>query len=175
MKTHTRITYSFMGVAAGAALLFVTGCGKPEEPAGDTTKPMSPAASEAPQPTEAPKPAAAEAQKTVEAAQSATQQVQAAASAAAQQAVSAASNQAATAVAASMAQVQSLIDKAKGLVGEEKYKDALGVVQQLSGMRLTPEQRTLVDGLKTQVQTALAKSTAPDAASALGNVLGGKK
>jgi hypothetical protein len=175
MKTHTRITHSIMGVAAGAALLFATGCGNSEQPAGDTTKTTSPSASEAPQTAQPPMPAAAEAQKTVEAAEPATQEAQAAAAATAQQTASAASNQAVTAVAASMTEVQSLIEKAKGLVTDEKYKDALTVVQQLSGLRLTPEQRSLVDGLKAQIQTALAKSTAPDAASALGNVLGGKK
>ncbi len=89
--------------------------------------------------------------------------------------VGAATNQAGAPVAAANSQVQALIDKAKGFVTDEKYKDALPVVQQLSSLRLTPEQRTLVDGLKAQIQTALAKSTASDAASALGNVLGGKK
>jgi hypothetical protein len=175
MKTITRITYSVLGIAAGAALLFATGCGKQEEPSGGATKITSPSASEAPPTAQPPMPAAAEAHKTAEAGQAATQEAQAAAASTAQQTVSGASNQAVTAVAASMTEVQALIEKAKGLVTDEKYKDALTVVQQLSGMRLTPEQRTLVDGLKAQIQTALAKSTAPDAASALGNVLGGKK
>ena len=61
------------------------------------------------------------------------------------------------------------------MVTNEKYKDALTVVQQLSNMKLTDEQQKLVEGLKTQVQTALAKATVSGAASALGNILGGKK
>jgi hypothetical protein len=142
------MAYTFMGITAGAALLLAVGCSKQEPPACDTTKQTSSPASETPKP---------------------------AAATAAQQVVSAASNQAGAAVAGSMSQVQTLIDKAKGLVTEEKYKDALTVVQQLSSLRLTPEQRTLVDSLKAQIQTALAKSTTSDAASAAGNVLGGKK
>ena len=55
------------------------------------------------------------------------------------------------------------------------YKDALTVVQQLASVKLTPEQRTLMDGLKAQIQTALAKDATSDAASALGNALGGQK
>ena len=148
MKTRNEITYVIMGATAGAALFLAVGCSKQEPPAGETAKPTSPAASEAPTP---------------------------AAATAAQQAVTAATNQAGAAVADSMSQAQSLIDKAKGLVADEKYKDALKVVQQLSSLRLTPDQRTLVDGLKAQIQTALAKSTTSDAASAVGNALGEKK
>jgi len=77
--------------------------------------------------------------------------------------------------AASNSQVQGMIDKAKGLVTNQKYQDALAVVQKLSSLQLTPDQQTLVDGLKTQIQTALAKNAASDAASSLGNILGGKK
>ena len=58
---------------------------------------------------------------------------------------------------------------------DRKYKDALTVVQQLASVKLTPEQRTLVDRLKAQIQTALAKDATPDAASALGNVLSRQK
>jgi hypothetical protein len=148
MKALNKITYT-MGITAGAALLFVAGCSKQEPPAGDNTKPTSSVATEA-----------RKASDTV--------------AAAAQQAVSAATNQAGATVADSMSQVHSLIDKAKGLVTDEKYKDALTVVRQLSSLTLTPEQRTLVDGLKTQIQTALAKSATSDAASAAGNALGGK-
>jgi hypothetical protein len=72
-------------------------------------------------------------------------------------------------------QVQVLIEKATGLVTDQKYQEALPIVQQLTGLQLTPEQQTLVDGLKTQIQTALAKKTTSDAASALGGALGGKK
>jgi hypothetical protein len=228
MKTHIKIMYSIMGVTAGAALLFVAGCSKQEQPASDTTKTTTPAASEAPKPAarqeaappaepatpavaagqattpaaEAAKPAAAasqatqptpdatqpaasaspaaapaaaEAQKAADAATTSSGAMKPALAAATQQAVSAATNQAGAAVAATTNQTQALIEKAKGLVTDQKYKDALTVVQQLASVKLTPEQRTLVDGLKAQIQTALAKDAASDATSALGNVLGGKK
>jgi hypothetical protein len=170
MKMQNKITHAIMGVAAGAALLLAAGCSKQEPPAGET-----------PKPAEAPKPAAEAASAAAAVSQAAAsvvtqaQQTAASVAAAAQQAVSAATNQAAAAGAEATSQVQTLIEKAKGLVTDEKYKDALTVVQQLASAKLTPEQRTLVDGLKAQIQTALAKSTTSDAASALGNALGGKK
>jgi uncharacterized protein HemY len=102
-------------------------------------------------------------------------EAQSAAAAAAQQATDTAASLTNAAAAASSSQVQALIDKAQGLVTNEKYKDALTVVQQLASVKLTPEQRTLVDGLKAQIQTALAKTTATDATSVLGNALGGQK
>jgi hypothetical protein len=75
----------------------------------------------------------------------------------------------------SQTMVQTLIDRAKSLVGDQKYSDALNTLSQLSNVKLTPEQQALVDSLKSQIQTALAKAGASDAASALGGVLGGKK
>jgi hypothetical protein len=174
MKMQFRITYCLINTTAAAALLFATGCGKTEQPSGETAKTTSPAANETPKGA-AESAATAAVQKTVEAAQAAGQQVQTAAVAAAEQALSAATNQAAATVAESMSQVQTLIDKAKGLVTDQKYKDALTVVQQLSSMKLTPEQRVLVDNLKAQIQTALATASGTNAASALGNILGGKK
>lgn len=116
-----------------------------------------------------------EAQRAVESPKAAAEHTQPTVAAAIEQTVKAAASQTNAAAAASTSQVQGLIDKAKGLVTNEKYQDALNVVQQLSSMKLTPEQQTLVDGLKAQIQTALAKATGADAASALGNVLGGKK
>jgi len=173
MKTHTRITYCLTTTTAAAALLFAAGCGKTEQPGGETGKATSPPAAEMPGTVQSA--ATAAVPKTVEAAQAVGQQVQTAAVAATQQTISAATNQAAAAVAESMSQVQMLIDKAKALVSDEKYKDALTVVQQLSSLKLTPEQRTLVDNLKAQIQTALATAAGTNAASAVGNILGGKK
>jgi hypothetical protein len=51
----------------------------------------------------------------------------------------------------STSQVQGLIDGAKAMVSEKKYSDALGAVQQLAGVKLNPEQLTLVEGLKVEV------------------------
>jgi len=71
--------------------------------------------------------------------------------------------------------VQSLIERAKSLVGDQKYTDALNTLNQLANIKLTPQQQSLVDSLKSQIQAALAKAGASDAASALGGVLGEKK
>jgi hypothetical protein len=209
------MTYSILGLTAGAALLLASGCSKPEQPSGEASKVTPPAASDMPKPPEAPTPAmepapavaaavpdasraasaaaseapkaaadavsqaasaaASEAQKAVESPKAAAEHAQPTVAAATEQAVKAAVSQTNTVAAASSTQVQGLIEKAKGLVTDEKYQDALKVVQQLSSLKLTPEQQTLMDGLKSQIQTALAKATGADAASALGNVLGGKK
>ncbi len=66
---------------------------------------------------------------------------------------------------------QGLIDKAKGLVAENKLSEASGVLQQLAGRTLTPEQTKLVDGLKEQIQKALAANATENAAGAVGNLL----
>jgi hypothetical protein len=191
-----KITYSILGLTVGAALFLANGCSKEQPPAGETPKAMNPVPSEAPQPAaepapavstpvpapaQAPSPAPSVAQPAVEAPKAATEQAPPTAATTAAEGVQAAATQAvatAAAAAASSAagtQVQALIDKAKGLVTNQKYQDALSTVQQLYGLKLTPEQQTLVDGLKAQIQTAMAKSAASDAASAVGNVLGGKK
>ena len=175
MKRHMKIPYSILGLIAGAVFLVASGCSKQEQPSGETSKVTPPAASDMQKAPEAPTPAAEPAPAAAAAAPEASQAASAAATDA-QKAVDAQKTAAEqTAKAAASTQIEGLIDKAKGLVTNEKYQDALNVVQQLSGMKLTSEQQTLVDGLKTQIQTALAKATGADAASALGNALGGKK
>ena len=86
--------------------------------------------------------------------------------------------QATAQVKAAQDQAQGLIEKAKAFVADKKYQDALASLNQLAGSKLTPDQQTLVDGLKAQIQAALAKAAGTGtnaAASALGGVLGGKK
>ena len=53
-----------------------------------------------------------------------------------------------------------LIEQAKNLIGQSKYSDALNILQQLSGMKLTPEQEQLVASLKDQIQKAMTGKTA---------------
>jgi SWI/SNF-related matrix-associated actin-dependent regulator 1 of chromatin subfamily A len=155
-----KMRQAILGVTVCAALALVSGCSKEEPSAGETPKATAESAS-----------GADTAKAVAEAASQAAGEAQKAAQAAATQAVV----EAADAAAAATAQAQALIDKAKNLVTDQKYQEALPVVQQLSNLKLTPEQQKLVDGLKAQIQAGLAKATAPDAASAAGNVLGGKK
>jgi len=72
-------------------------------------------------------------------------------------------------------EAQGFIDQAKAYVKDQKYQDALAVVQKLGNLKLTAEQQQIVNDLKTQIQNYLAKKTGADAASALGGALGGKK
>jgi outer membrane PBP1 activator LpoA protein len=136
------------GITLCAALAAVSGCGKQESP--------SPSA-ETSKPTEA---VAPEAKTTVDTSTAAVNQVTA---------------QATAQVNAGDQQAQGLIDRAKSLVADKKYEDALASLSQLASMKLTPDQQKLVDDLKGQIQAALGKTTAGDAASALGGALGDKK
>ncbi len=98
-----------------------------------------------------------------------------AAKASAEKAAGEVAKQAETAAAAASGTAQTLIDKARGLVTEKKYQDALTVLGQLSDLKMTDDQKKLVESLKTQIQKALAGQAATDGASAVGNLLGGKK
>ena len=118
-------------------------------------------------------PTADDANKAAEAAK--TEAAKAADAAKAEAAKVADAARAEAAKAADKAKAQEVIDKAKSLVGENKYQDALNTLQGLAGMKLTDEQQKLVDSLKKQIQDALAEKTASEAKSAAGDLLGGKK
>ena len=181
---------AILGVTVCAALILASGCSKEEPAAGEmpeTTAEPASGADATKAITEAASQTASEAQKaasqTVSQAQEAASQVATEAQQAASQAAGEAQNTAQTmatqakaeataATSAASGQAQALIDKAKALVTDQKYQDALTTLQQLASVQLTPEQQKLVDDLKAQIQTALAKKTASDA---LGGVLGGKK
>ncbi len=64
-----------------------------------------------------------------------------------------------------------LIDKARGLVAEQKFSDALGVLQQLAGQTLSGAQQKRVDGLKEEIQKALAAKTGENAAGTVEGLL----
>ena len=87
--------------------------------------------------------------------------------------------QTAAAAAPEQARIQSLIDTAKNLTGQNKYAEALKVIGELSNLKLSPEQQTLVDGLKKtaeqQAAQAVADKAAGGASKAIGDALGGKK
>ena len=98
---------------------------------------------------EAPK-AAAEVQKQAEAAQPAAQPA-----------------------ASSTSTTQSMIDKAKSLIADNKYSEAMDLLKRLSSMQLTPEQRKLVDDLMAQVQQAMPGAAAAEATQKAKNAVGG--
>jgi colicin import membrane protein len=165
---------------AAVLALGLAGCSKNESvtpAADDANKAASSAADAAAKTAEAAKVEAAkvaeatkaEAAKTAEAAK-----VEAAKTAEAAKVEAAKADQATKAEAAKVAEAakaQGLIDKAKSLVAEGKFSDASSVLQQLTGLSLTDEQKKLVDGLKEQIQKALAAKAAADAAGAAGNLL----
>lgn len=138
-----------LSVAIAVTGLVLAGCTKQETPPSTDTgaKPADAAATDL--------------VKTVETAK-----------AAGEKAVADASKQVQETAAAANAKVQELIDRAKNLITENKYQDASAVIQELTGYKLTPEQEKLVNGLKEEIQKALASKAAKDAA---GNILGGKK
>ena len=71
------------------------------------------------------------------------------------------------------AKAQELIDQATKLVSEGNFKEALVKVKEASGEKLSATQQTVVDGLKAQIEKALAASSkaVDDAAGAAGNLL----
>ena len=82
-------------------------------------------------------------------------------------------------LAGATSKVQSLIDTARKLSGENKWTEALNILNQLASQRLTPEQQAVVDGIKQQAQKqaeeAVAKKAAAEAAKAVGGLLNPKK
>jgi outer membrane PBP1 activator LpoA protein len=80
-------------------------------------------------------------------------------------------------VAPAAQEAQSLIDKAKSLIADNKYSEAMDVLKRLSSMELTAEQKKMVDDLMAQVQKAMAGAAASEASDkakdAVGGMLGG--
>ena len=76
-------------------------------------------------------------------------------------------------------QVQGMIDNAKKLLGENKYDEALQLLNKLAGEKLTGEQKSLVDSLKEQaqkmIQAAATKKATDEATKAVGNLFQPKK
>jgi hypothetical protein len=162
MKTTMKIQMMMLTPVACAFLLAATGCSNKEE-----------AVTNQPVPTQAAGDAAADtAQKAAATTQRQTEVVKEKAGEAA------ADLQAKVDAAAAKAndgngKVQNLIEQAKKLVGENKWTEALAILntlasQQAAGQSLSAGQQKVVDGLKEQIQKALAAKTANDAA---GNLL----
>lgn len=146
--------YTVSVLAVTAAFALVAGCSKQDSTISTTT-------------SEAEKATGSMAEKLKDTAEAAKTTAEKAAGGVAKQAETAATAVSGTA--------QTLIDKARGLVTEKKYQEALTALGQLSDLKITDEQKKMVESLKTQIQKALAGQAAPDGASAVGNLLGGKK
>jgi outer membrane biosynthesis protein TonB len=67
---------------------------------------------------------------------------------------------------------QSQIDNVKGLIAEKKYPEALAALKNLSAMKLTPDQQTMADGLKAEVQKAMQAEATSEATKSVGGLLG---
>jgi len=67
---------------------------------------------------------------------------------------------------AATTQFNNLITQAKAYITDKKYQDALTSLQQISSLKLTPEQQKTVDDLKAQLQKLMASQTVT-------NILGG--
>ncbi|NOS70563.1 MAG: hypothetical protein HOP33_11605 [Verrucomicrobia bacterium] len=75
--------------------------------------------------------------------------------------------------AAGNSKVQELIDSAKSLAGEGKFQDALAKLKALGSENLSVEQKNFVEGLKVQIDKALAggKKVATNVIDSTGNLL----
>ena len=150
-----KIKLLIVGITSYAALALFSGCKKEET----APAPLAPVASEA---------TISQTVKTVDV-------VKPAATQAVDQATTQVAVQTNALVNAEEQKAQGLIDQAKAFVADQKYQEALGILSQLANTKLTADQQKLVADLKAQIQSALAKATAKDPASALGGALGGKK
>ncbi len=145
---------------------FLVACSKHEEssaPAAQTAAPAPP-----------PPAPAAEASK---AASAAVTEAKPAAAEAANEAAKTADNLKATAsdaASGTTAQIQSWFDKIKGLINEKKYADALTALSQPPVANLTADQQKLVDQLKAQVQSLMAKQSTDEGLKAVGGLLNKK-
>lgn len=167
-------THAVIALTTVAAFWLTTGCGKKEEAAPtaqETQKAVQQAAGEVQKAAEQQAPA------VQQAAQQAAATVQQAASSIQQTAASAVQQATATAATPQAgAEAQSLIDKAKGLMADKKWMDALGALKDAAGKQPTAEQKGLLDQLIAEAQKALAGDAGTklksEATKALGGLLG---
>jgi len=167
-------TCAVITLTSAAAFWLMTGCGKKQEApptAQDAQKAVQQAAAEAQKAAEQAAPAVPQAPAVQQAAERA-----AATAATAQQTAASAQQAAATAATQAGAEAQSLIDKAKGLMADKKWTEALAALKDAAGKQPTAEQKSLLDQLIAEVQKALAGDAGTklksEATKALGGLLG---
>ena len=73
--------------------------------------------------------------------------------------------------ASASSKAQGYIDKARALVNEKKYQDALASLKELGNVSLSPEQQKVVDDLKKAIQNALGTSAATNGATTIQGLL----
>lgn len=158
MKTYKLL----FAIGSVAAMTLVAGCdSKTTEPAKQPDQPAAP-------PAQTPAPSApASASAAVEAVKPAVEQAVTETKAVAATATTAAT----TAAAEVTSKFNTVVEQAKKYLGETKYTEALNSLQQLSGLKLTPEQEKIVSDLKAQIQKLMAAKATTDGASAVGNLL----
>lgn len=80
---------------------------------------------------------------------------------------------------AASSKVRDLTEQARKLLGENKPSDALSLLNQLTALKLTPEQQALVQSLKEQAQkaieAALKTKASDEATKAVGGLVQPKK
>jgi colicin import membrane protein len=189
MKT----TKIFIPLLVGVALTLMPGCGKQEStpPPAPDVKPNTEKAVKPPEPPavpkapaesktnaaiSAPKAASTDLSATVDAAQKKAAEDKAALEKAAQEKAvqeKAAADKLAEGVKAAVTaanNVPGLLDSAKQLVADNKFAEALQILNNLAGMKLTDEQQKLVASLKDQVTKAMAQKATSEAEKAVGGL-----
>jgi hypothetical protein len=78
--------------------------------------------------------------------------------------------QAAAAVAAD--KVRELVDSAKKLAGDNKWEEALKLLQDAKALQLTPERRSMIDGLVAQFKEQMSKAALQQARDKAGAEIG---
>ena len=167
---NTKVSF-LVAAICGASLLVTVGCGKQDSTAPSSTPPSPTAASGTTDVPKAMGTAAAQATQAVASVKQAADKAVTDTKQAAQQVAGEAQKTAAAGAAEATKLADTAIAKAKVLMGEKKYQEALTALQQAAALQLTPDQKKTLDGLMAEVQKLLAT----DPTKAVGGLLEPKK